>query len=173
MDDDDLFDNASFTSNHHSQSGRFSDHPASHSRNLRHEHESQLGIGSYASHEEHNPTLNDNASVYTRQTSGWVGDPYANQTDFTGGQSYGMYAGGHSPGNHYDGDKIGGSSTSHDEQKYASQLQVLYEARGRKIESLQKECEEREESYEKEMRILNHRLILATGKQTYNNIIVG
>ena len=45
----------------------------------------------------------------------------------------------------------------------SSQLQILYEARGRKIESLQTELEHKDETYGKEMRILNHKLILASG----------
>lgn len=45
----------------------------------------------------------------------------------------------------------------------SSQLQVLYEARGRKIESLQIDLAEKEENYSKELRILNHKLVLATG----------
>jgi len=75
-----------------------------------------------------------------------------------------LTTGNHIPGNQYYDDEEVGSGHTYEEHKYASQLQVLYEARGRKIESLQKESEEREESYAKEMRILNHRLILATGK---------
>ena len=61
----------------------------------------------------------------------------------------------------------------------SSQLQVLYEARGRKIESLQIELEEKEENYSKELRILNHKLVLATGvyiitcvEVTCDNVIV-
>lgn len=49
----------------------------------------------------------------------------------------------------------------------SSQLQVLYEARGRKIESLQMELEEKAENYSKELRILNHKLVLATGVLCY------
>ena len=47
--------------------------------------------------------------------------------------------------------------------QHVAQLQTLYEARGRKIESLQREIEEKDENYAKETRILNHKLILATG----------
>jgi len=187
LEDDDLFDNASFTSNHHSQSGRFSD-PASRSRSSRHEEETHLVIGSYASHDEHNSAQNvglernNNGSnraaqsLFTGHTNEWTGDPYANQNEFTNGQSYGMYGrgdtlttGNHIPGNQYYDDEEVGSGHTYEEHKYASQLQVLYEARGRKIESLQKESEEREEGYAKEMRILNHRLILATGKHAIHN----
>lgn len=54
-----------------------------------------------------------------------------------------------------------------------AQLQILYTARGRKIEELQKEMEEKEEEMAKNNRILQHRLTMMTsekdGLQTSND----
>ncbi|XP_065052034.1 centrosomal protein of 152 kDa-like [Rhopilema esculentum] len=50
---------------------------------------------------------------------------------------------------------------SHDQ----SQLRILYEARGRKIESLQRELDVKTEDQAKEIRILQHKLSLAKGER--------
>ena len=44
-----------------------------------------------------------------------------------------------------------------------AQLQVLHQARGRKLEELTKEMELKENDYEKQIRILNHQLALMKG----------
>jgi len=141
-----------------------------------------LVIGSYASHNEDNPVQNVSferinnesaaQSLFTRHTNEWTGDPYANQNESTNEQSYGVYCCGDALTT---GNRIPGKSQHYNDEEEGcshTQLQVLYEARGRKIESLQKESAEREESYAKEIRILNHRLILAAGKHDSQLIVL-
>ena len=60
---------------------------------------------------------------------------------------------------HYHENTPDNGTQSHDQ----SQLRILYEARGRKIESLQKELDVKTEDQAKEIRILQHKLSLAKG----------
>ena len=60
----------------------------------------------------------------------------------------------------------------HNQNEFAakenSQLKILYDARGRKIEELQKSFSEKIEEQEKEIRVLQHRLTLVTGNSPFN-----
>lgn len=69
----------------------------------------------------------------------------------------------HSNGYYGDNANLGNDG----DNRSSSQLKVLYAARGRKIESLQKELEEKDEEMSKENRILQHKLTLCTGKNPF------
>ncbi|XP_066933836.1 golgin subfamily A member 6-like protein 22 [Clytia hemisphaerica] len=148
LDDGDLFDNASFTS-----TGRFSDPQYT-----------------KTAHSKQNSGRHSNSGdISFHQNS--IHNDYGDNEDF--GDHLGMHNGypynGYQDGNHNNIDHYPAAahpSISNDpypNTQHVTQLQTLYEARGRKIESLQREVEEKDESYAKEMRILNHKLILATG----------
>lgn len=50
------------------------------------------------------------------------------------------------------------------EEMQQTQLRILYEARGRKIEELQKYTESSSEEYEKDIRVLKHQISALTSK---------
>ena len=52
------------------------------------------------------------------------------------------------------------------ESRRLAQLQILYNARGRKIEELDRDLKEVQDDSDREIRILKHKLALAQGKQT-------
>lgn len=53
------------------------------------------------------------------------------------------------------------------ESRRLSQLQILYNARGRKIEELDRELRTLQDDSEKEIRITNHKLALTEGELLY------
>lgn len=63
--------------------------------------------------------------------------------------------------------KVDHNQLDHNQNELAAkenaQLKILYDARGRKIEELQKSFSEKIEELEKEIRVLQHRLTLVTG----------
>ncbi len=54
------------------------------------------------------------------------------------------------------------------ESRRLSQLQILYNARGRKIEELDRELKELQDDSDREIRIIKHKLVLTEGNYQIN-----
>lgn len=76
------------------------------------------------------------------------------------------------PTDHH-GDGIGEDHLIRDTQTHSSnsQLEILYRARGRKIEELSQQLEEKEEEFGKQIRMLNHQLALIKGTAYKVNVV--